>query len=179
VRHSYSLTKAWASRRGGLAPRFLSLHPGCCGRTRAGTHWVRCWGDEYLQSEDASAPVYFRSVPLQCCASQVGHRALGGLRPLQPSSSATSSVSALPSRRPGFCPPQQRAQDVPSDVEGHSGLHYRVGHRSRAGLQDLQQPEDQIIEWQRAWDEVADVHWESDVEQSDPDTATQQKRPSA
>ncbi len=76
-------------------------------------------------------------------------------------------------------PQQQRAQDVPSDVEGHSGLHYRVGHCSRAGLQDLHQPEDQIIEWQRAWDEVADVHWESDVEQSDPDAVTQQKRSDA
>ncbi len=25
-------------------PRFLSLHPGCCCRTRAGAHWARCWG---------------------------------------------------------------------------------------------------------------------------------------
>ncbi len=32
-----------------------------------------------------------------------------------------------------------------------------------AGLQGLQQPKDQIYEWQRAWDEVTDLHLEEEA----------------
>jgi hypothetical protein len=48
-----------------------------------------------------------------------------------------------------------------------------------AGLQGLPQPEDRIDDWQRAWDEVADVHLEGEGEYGDTDAATQRKRPDA
>jgi hypothetical protein len=48
-----------------------------------------------------------------------------------------------------------------------------------AGLQGLPQPEARLDEWQRAWDEVADVHLEGEGEQSDTDAAIQRKRPDA
>ncbi len=44
-----------------------------------------------------------------------------------------------------------------------------------AGNQGLQQPEDQIDAWQRAWDEVTDTTLESEEERADTDT--QRKRP--
>ncbi len=46
-----------------------------------------------------------------------------------------------------------------------------------AGLQGLQQPEDQIDEWKRAWDEFTDTTLEGEEEQADTDT--QRKRPDA
>ena len=48
-----------------------------------------------------------------------------------------------------------------------------------AGLQGLPQPEARLDEWQRAWDEVTDVHLEGEREQSDTDAAIQRKRPDA
>ena len=48
-----------------------------------------------------------------------------------------------------------------------------------AGLQGLPQPEARLDEWQKAWDEVNEVHLEGEGEQSDSDTATQRKRPDA
>ena len=36
-----------------------------------------------------------------------------------------------------------------------------------AGRQGLQQPADQIDEWQRAWDEVTDMYLEGEEEQAD------------
>ena len=48
-----------------------------------------------------------------------------------------------------------------------------------AGLQGLPQPADQIEEWQRAWDEVTDMHLEGEEEQAEADAATQRKRPDA
>jgi ribonuclease HI len=48
-----------------------------------------------------------------------------------------------------------------------------------AGLQGLPQPEDRIEDWQRAWDEVTDMHLEGEGEQDDVDAATQRKRPDA
>jgi ribonuclease HI len=48
-----------------------------------------------------------------------------------------------------------------------------------AGLQGLPQPADLINDWQRAWDEVSDIHLEGEGEQTDADAATQRKRPDA
>ncbi len=48
-----------------------------------------------------------------------------------------------------------------------------------AGLQGLPQPAERIDDWQRAWDEMADVHLEGEDEQTDIDAATQRKRPDA
>jgi len=48
-----------------------------------------------------------------------------------------------------------------------------------AGLQGLPQPEARLDEWQRAWDEITDMHMEGEGEQSDADGATQRKRPDA
>jgi hypothetical protein len=48
-----------------------------------------------------------------------------------------------------------------------------------AGLLGLPQPEARLDEWQRAWDEVTDVHLEGEGEQSEPDATTQRKRPDA
>jgi hypothetical protein len=48
-----------------------------------------------------------------------------------------------------------------------------------AGLQGLPQPADQIEEWQRAWDEVTEMHLEGEEEQAEADAATQRKRPDA
>jgi hypothetical protein len=48
-----------------------------------------------------------------------------------------------------------------------------------AGLQGLQQPEDQIDAWQWAWDEVTNLHLEGEEVQADSDMAVQRKRPDA
>ena len=48
-----------------------------------------------------------------------------------------------------------------------------------AGLQGLPQPADLIDDWQRAWDEISDIHLEGEGEQDDADAATQRKRPDA
>ncbi len=48
-----------------------------------------------------------------------------------------------------------------------------------AGLLDLPQPEDQIEEWQRAWDEIEDMHLEDEGESVDDDAAFRRKRPDA
>jgi hypothetical protein len=38
-----------------------------------------------------------------------------------------------------------------------------ITEQTVAGLQGLLQPEDQIYEWQRAWDEVTDLHLEEEA----------------
>ena len=48
-----------------------------------------------------------------------------------------------------------------------------------AGLQGLPQPEEQIGDWQRAWDEMTDIHLEGEGECTDEVAATQRKRPDA
>jgi hypothetical protein len=48
-----------------------------------------------------------------------------------------------------------------------------------AGLQGLPQPEEQIDAWQRAWDEVDDLHLEGEEVQADADMAAQRKWPDA
>jgi hypothetical protein len=45
------------------------------------------------------------------------------------------------------------------------------------GLQGLQQPEEQIDAWQRAWDEVTDELLEGEEVQADANMAVQRKRP--
>ena len=47
------------------------------------------------------------------------------------------------------------------------------------GLLGLPQPEGQIDEWQRAWDELTDVHLEGEGWETDAATAIQRKRPDA
>ncbi len=51
--------------------------------------------------------------------------------------------------------------------------------RTVAGLQRLPQPAERIDDWQRAWDEMTDVHLEGEDQQTDIDAATQRKRPDA
>ncbi len=46
-----------------------------------------------------------------------------------------------------------------------------------AGLQGLQQPEEQVNAWQRAWDEVNDLHLEGEEAHADADMTAQRKRP--
>jgi hypothetical protein len=46
-------------------------------------------------------------------------------------------------------------------------------------LQGLPQPEGHIDDWQRAWDEIANIHLEGEGEQTDADAAIQRKRPDA
>ena len=48
-----------------------------------------------------------------------------------------------------------------------------------AGLQGLPQPAERIDDWQRAWDEMTDVHLEGEGWETDIDAATQRKRPDA
>ncbi len=48
-----------------------------------------------------------------------------------------------------------------------------------AGLQGLPQQEEQIEAWQRAWDEVDDLHLEDEEVQADANMAAQRKRPDA
>ena len=48
-----------------------------------------------------------------------------------------------------------------------------------AGLQGLPQPEDRIAEWQRAWDEMTDLHLEGEEVQTDADMEAHRKRPDA
>ncbi len=48
-----------------------------------------------------------------------------------------------------------------------------------AGLQGLQQQEEQIDAWQLAWDEVDELHLEGEKVQADADMAAQRKRPDA
>ena len=48
-----------------------------------------------------------------------------------------------------------------------------------AGLQGLPQPAERIDDWQRAWDEMTDVHLEGEDQKTDIDAATQRKRPDA
>ncbi len=43
-----------------------------------------------------------------------------------------------------------------------------------AGLQGLPQPEEQIDAWQRAWDEVDDLHLEGEEVQADAESPTWQ-----
>jgi ribonuclease HI len=54
-----------------------------------------------------------------------------------------------------------------------------VTEQTVAGLQGLPQPEEQIDAWQRAWDEVDDMHLEGEEVQADADMAAQRKRPDA
>ncbi len=54
-----------------------------------------------------------------------------------------------------------------------------VKEQTVAGLQGLQQQEEQIGAWQRAWDEVDDLHLEGEEVQADADMAARQKRPDA
>jgi hypothetical protein len=58
------------------------------------------------------------------------------------------------------------------------GHHHRT---DREGLLGLPQPEGQIDEWQRAWDELTDVRLEGEPEgwETDAATAIQRKRPDA
>ncbi len=48
-----------------------------------------------------------------------------------------------------------------------------------AGLQGLPQPAERIGDWQRAWDEMTDIHLEGEGWETDIDAATQRKRPDA
>ena len=48
-----------------------------------------------------------------------------------------------------------------------------------AGLQGLQQPEELIPEWQRAWDELTDLKLDGEGEDMDTDATTRRKRPDA
>ncbi len=48
-----------------------------------------------------------------------------------------------------------------------------------AGLQGLHQSEEQIDAWQRAWDEVDDLHVEGEEVQADANMAAQRKRQDA
>ncbi len=54
-----------------------------------------------------------------------------------------------------------------------------VTEQTVAGLQGLPQPEEQIDAWQRAEDEVDDLHLEGKEVQADADMAAQWKRPDA
>ncbi len=56
-----------------------------------------------------------------------------------------------------------------------------VTEQTVAGLQGLPQPEEQIDAWQRAWNEVDNLHLELEGEevQADADMAAQRKRPGA
>ncbi len=66
---------------------------------------------------------------------------------------------------------------------GHSGFHQNrwtiAVEQTVAGLQGLSQPEDRTDDWQRAVDEIADIHLEGEGEQTDADAAIQRKRPDA
>ncbi len=48
-----------------------------------------------------------------------------------------------------------------------------------AGLQGLQQPEELIPEWQRAWDELTDLQLVGEGEDIDTDVMIQRKQPDA
>ena len=48
-----------------------------------------------------------------------------------------------------------------------------------AGLLGLSQLEDRLGEWQRAWDEIEDMHLEDEGVPADADAAFQRKRPDA
>jgi hypothetical protein len=76
--HSFSPTKAWAGCREStlsVISRLLLLIQG--------RHWARCWWRRSPRRR-SKCSVNCRTVPLQYCAPQVGHSALGGLRSLRP-----------------------------------------------------------------------------------------------
>jgi hypothetical protein len=54
-----------------------------------------------------------------------------------------------------------------------------VTEQTVEGLQGLQQPEEQINTWQRAWNEVTYLDLEGEEVQANADMATQRKRPDA
>ncbi len=131
----------------------------------------------------ASAPVHCRSVLLQCCAPQVGHRHSAETQ------SHICSASVWHLRRPDPGTPQHGVypsiamthplvecpatacgtpQHGTQAVAGHSTKGWVIAiEQTVAGLQGLPQPKNQLDEWQRAWDEVADGHLEGEGDQSD------------
>ena len=54
-----------------------------------------------------------------------------------------------------------------------------ITEQTVAGLQGLPQPEDRIAEWQRAWNEMMDLHLEGEEVQADADMAAHRKRQDA
>ena len=64
-------------------------------------------------------------------------------------------------------------------IQDHTKGWTIVVEQTVAGLQGLPQPEGHIDDWQRAWDEIADIHLEGEGEQIDADAAIQRKRPDA
>ncbi len=71
------------------------------------------------------------------------------------------------------------AQLLCKETEDSTNGWIIVTQQTVAGLQGLQQPEEQIDAWQLAWDEVTDELLEGDEVQADADMAVQQKRPDA
>ena len=121
---------------------------------------------------------------MQCCAPQVGHSALGGLRSLRPPCRDAESHSV-----PLSCTLRLKE----ARIQAHHNLEHRLWkgiedatsgwtlaiEQTVAGLQGLPQPADLLDDWQRAWDEVADEDLEGEGEQDDVDAATPRKRPDA
>ena len=124
---------------------------------------------------------YCRGVPLQCCAPQVEHSAIGGLRSLRPPCRDAEPHSVPLSgtqggQDPG--PPQPGDRLWKGIEDATSGWIFAI-EQTVAGLQGLPQPADLLDDWQRAWDEVADADLEVEGEHDDADAATQRKRPDA
>ena len=70
-------------------------------------------------------------------------------------------------------------------MEANNGCLQRVDHwtivteQTVAGLLGLPQSEDRLGEWQRAWDEIEDMHLDGEGDPADADAAFQRKRPDA
>ncbi len=130
-----------------------------------------------LLTQEAGAPVDRWSVPLQCPSPKVGYGILSCMCSLW--AETQSHIQRL-------CPALKDAH-----IRAHHNLAQRLWkgisdafkqchicvEQTVDGLRGLQQPEEQIQEWQLVWDELTDVQQE--VQEGDTEGGIQRKQPDA